>query len=53
MLTCTKFAKRTDSTVSMCTLDNVVKELHPFSACERLSLLSYICVYSVTKTILE
>ena len=25
MLICTKFEKRTDSTVSMCTLDNVVK----------------------------
>ena len=41
---CTKFAERTDSTVPACTLDNVVKELHVLSACERLSLHSYICV---------
>ena len=42
--TCAKFAR--ELIVPTCTLDNinVVKELHVFSACERLSLHSYICV---------
>ena len=33
-------------------LENVVQELHVFSACERLSLQPYICVHCATKTTL-
>ena len=52
MFTCTKFPKITDSTASMCTLDNVVKELHVFSACERDYRWTLTFAY-IVPTILE